>query len=202
MLRKIIFFAVLFLLLTFTVSFCPVVTQWDRSLLLFVQKYLSFLPVWLPMLPDCILYTAMLIIPLLGFGIYFIKNRLWKDLIILYSVPLITFILNCILKPLIRRPRPPLELHITDIHPDSFSYVSSHSLVTMCLWGMVIWYLNEYCQNRFLKSLLISVSILWILFVGLSRVWIGVHNPTDVLGAYLLGLCLLSIYIFIEKYSL
>lgn len=195
MLRKIIFFAVLFLLLTFAVSFCPVVTQWDRSLLLFVQKYLSFLPVWLPMLPDCILYTAMLIIPLLGFGIYFIKNRLWKDLIILYSVPLITFILNCILKPLIRRSRPPLELHITDIHPDSFSYVSSHSLVTMCLWGMVIWYLNEYCQNRFLKSLLISVSILWILFVGLSRVWIGVHNPTDVLGAYLLGVTLLCVYI-------
>ena len=85
MLRKIIFFAVLFLLLTFAVSFCPVVTQWDRSLILFVQNHLSFLPSWLPMLPDCILYMVMIIIPLLGFGIYFIKKRLWKDLIILYS---------------------------------------------------------------------------------------------------------------------
>ena len=195
MLRKIIFFAVLFLLLTFAVSFCPVVTQWDRSLILFVQNHLSFLPSWLPMLPDCILYMVMIIIPLLGFGIYFIKKRLWKDLIILYSVPLITFLLNCILKPLIHRARPPFEFQITNIHPDSFSYVSSHSLVTICLWGMVIFYLNKYCQNRFLKSLLIPVAVLWILFVGLSRVWIGVHNPTDVLGAYLLGLTLLCVYI-------
>ena len=195
MLRKIIFFAVLFLLLTFAVSFCPVVTQWDRSLILFVQNHLSFLPSWLPMLPDCILYMVMIIIPLLGFGIYFIKKRLWKDLIILYSVPLITFLLNCILKPLIHRARPPFEFQITDIHPDSFSYVSSHSLVTICLWGMVIFYLNKYCKNRILKILLISVSVLWILFVGLSRVWIGVHNPTDVLGAYLLGVTLLCVYI-------
>ncbi len=195
MLRKIIFFAVLFLLLTFAVSFCPVVTQWDRSLILFVQNHLSFLPSWLPMLPDCILYMVMIIIPLLGFGIYFIKKRLWKDLIILYSVPLITFLLNCILKPLIHRARPPFEFQITNIHPDSFSYVSSHSLVTICLWGMVIFYLNKYCKNRILKILLISVSVLWILFVGLSRVWIGVHNPTDVLGAYLLGVTLLCVYI-------
>ena len=195
MLRKIIFFAVLFLLLTFAVSFCPVVTQWDRSLILFVQNHLSFLPSWLPMLPDCILYMVMIIIPLLGFGIYFIKKRLWKDLILFCSVPLVTFLLNCILKPLIRRPRPPFEFQITDIHPDSFSYVSSHSLVTICLWGMVIFYLNKYCQNRFFKSLLISVAVLWILFVGLSRVWIGVHNQTDVLGAYLLGVTLLCVYI-------
>ena len=195
MLRKIIFFAVLFLLLTFAVSFCPVVTQWDRSLILFVQNHLSFLPSWMPMLPDCILYMVMIIIPLLGFGIYFIKKCLWKDLIIFCSVPLVTFLLNCILKPLIHRVRPPLEFQITDIHPDSFSYVSSHSLVTICLWGMVIFYLNKYCQNRFLKSLLIPVAVLWILFVGLSRVWIGVHNPTDVLGAYLLGLTLLCVYI-------
>ena len=195
MLRKIIFFAVLFLLLTFAVSFCPVVTQWDRSLILFVQNHLSFLPSWMPMLPDCILYMVMIIIPLLGFGIYFIKKCLWKDLIIFCSVPLVTFLLNCILKPLIHRVRPPLEFQITDIHPDSFSYVSSHSLVTICLWGMVIFYLNKYCQNRFLKSLLIPVAVLWILFVGLSRVWIGVHNPTDVLGAYLLGVTLLCVYI-------
>ena len=195
MLRKIIFFAVLFLLLTFAVSFCPVVTQWDRSLILFVQNHLSFLPLWLPMLPDCILYMVMIIIPLLGFGIYFIKKCLWKDLIIFCSVPLVTFLLNCILKPLIHRVRPPLEFQITDIHPDSFSYVSSHSLVTICLWGLVLFYLNKYCKNRVLKILLISVSVLWILFVGLSRVWIGVHNPTDVLGAYLLGLTLLCVYI-------
>lgn len=198
MLRKIIILAAIFLLLTSLIIFCPVVTQWDRSLIMFVQNHLSFLPLWIPMLPDCILYSIMIVIPSAGFGIFFIKNRLWKDLILLSSVPLVTFLLNCILKPLIHRSRPPLEYQITSIHPDSFSYVSSHSLVTICLWGMVIFYLNKYCTNRVLKIVVISVSTLWILFVGLSRVWLGVHNPTDVIGAYVLGLTLINIYLNIR----
>ena len=199
MLRKIIILAAIFILLTFLIIFCPVVTQWDRSLIIFVQNHLSFLPLWVPMLPDCILYSAMIIVPIAGFGIFFIKKRLRKDLILFCSVPLVTFLLNCILKPLVHRSRPPMEYQITSIHPDSFSYVSSHSLVTICLWGMVIFYLNKYCKNRVLKIAGISVAILWILFVGLSRIWLGVHNPTDVLGAYVLGLVLVTVYIYIEK---
>lgn len=198
MLRKIIILAAIFLLLTSLIIFCPVVTQWDRSLIMFVQNHLSFLPLWIPMLPDCILYSIMILIPIAGFGIFFIKNRLWKDLILFSSVPLVTFLLNCILKPLIHRSRPPMEYQITSIHPDSFSYVSSHSLVTICLWGMVIFYLNKYCTNRVLKIVVISVSTLWILFVGLSRVWLGVHNPTDVVGAYVFGLTLINIYLNIR----
>ncbi len=198
MLRKIIILAAIFLLLTSLIIFCPVVTQWDRSLIMCVQNHLSFLPLWIPMLPDCILYSIMILIPIAGFGIFFIKNRLWKDLILFSSVPLVTFLLNCILKSLVYRARPPLEYQITSIHPDSFSYVSSHSLVTICLWGMVIFYLNKYCTNRVLKIVVISVSTLWILFVGLSRVWLGVHNPTDVIGAYVLGLTLINIYLNIR----
>ena len=120
---------------------------------------------------------------------------MWKDLIFLFSIPLITFLLNCIIKPLIKRPRPPIELQITGIHPDSYSYVSSHSLVTFCLWGMVIFYLYKYSKNQTFKISGTMIALIWILFVGLSRVWLGVHNPTDVLGAYILGLFLLSIYV-------
>lgn len=147
------------------------------------------------MLPDCILYTTMIVLPLVGFGIFFVKKRLWIDLICIYSIPLITFLLNCIIKPIIKRERPPIELQITTIHPDSFSYVSSHSLVTICLWGMVIWYLYKYCTNKKFQILGYSISILWIIFVGFSRIWLGVHNPTDILGAYILGAILLCLYV-------
>lgn len=189
--------ALVFVILCVLITSCSVVTQWDRSFIIFIQEQLAFLPNWIPMLPDCVLYTAMIILPL-GLGVvFFFKKRLWADLICFLSIPLVTFLLNCILKPLIHRSRPPLELQITSIHPDSFSFVSSHSLVTICLWGMVIFYLIQYCRNKFLKIFGISVSILWILFVGLSRVWIGVHNPTDVLGAYILGILLLSFYILL-----
>lgn len=192
--KKIFSLLILFIILTVLIISCPIITEWDRSIIILIQQKLSFLPLWLPMLPDCILYTAMIILPLVGFGVFFVKKRFWKDLILFYSVPLVTFLLNCVIKPIIHRSRPPLELQISEIHPESFSYVSSHSLVTMCLWGMVIFYLNKYCKNRILKNVGVIIAILWILFVGLSRIWLGVHNPTDVLGAYILGVFLLCIF--------
>ena len=192
--KKIFSLLILFIILTVLIITCPIITEWDRCIIILIQQKLSFLPLWLPMLPDCILYTAMIILPLVGFGVFFVKKRFWKDLILFYSVPLVTFLLNCVIKPIIHRSRPPLELQISEIHPESFSYVSSHSLVTICLWGMVIFYLNKYCKNRILKNVGVIIAILWILFVGLSRIWLGVHNPTDVLGAYILGVFLLCIF--------
>lgn len=192
--KKIFSLLILFIILTVLIISCPIITEWDRSIIILIQQKLSFLPLWLPMLPDCILYTAMIILPLVGFGVFFVKKRFWKDLILFYSVPLVTFLLNCVIKPIIHRSRPPLELQISEIHPESFSYVSSHSLVTICLWGMVIFYLNKYCKNQILKNVGVIIAILWILFVGLSRIWLGVHNPTDVLGAYILGVFLLCIF--------
>ena len=169
---------ILFIILTVLIISCPIITQWDRSIIIFVQQKLSFLPLWIPMLPDYILYTTMIALPLVGFGIFFVKKRLWVDLICIYSIPLITFLLNCIIKPIIKRERPP-----------------SHSLVTICLWGMVIWYLYKYCTNKKFQILGYSISILWIIFVGFSRIWLGVHNPTDILGAYILGAILLCLYV-------
>ena len=193
--KKVIILSFLFILLVILINFCPVVSQWDKSFIMVIQKKLAFLPLWLPMLPDCILYTAMIVIPLFGFSVFFIKKRLYWNLLLIYSVPLVTFLINCIIKPIIKRPRPSLELQITTIHPDSFSFVSSHSLVTICLWSMVIFYLYKYCENKIFRNIGIIISIIWILFVGLSRIWIGVHNPTDVLGAYILGLLLIYLYI-------
>lgn len=196
--KKIFSLLILFIILTVLIITCPIITEWDRCIIILIQQKLSFLPLWLPMLPDCILYTAMIILPLVGFGVFFVKKRFWKDLILFYSVPLVTFLLNCVIKPIIHRSRPPLELQISEIHPESFSYVSSHSLVTICLWGMVIFYLNKYCKNQILKNVGVIIAILWILFVGLSRIWLGVHNPTDVLGAYILGFILLNLYVLIS----
>ena len=197
--KKSIILFLVFLIYTFFIITCPAITEWDKGLISFIQSKLSILPLWIPVLPDCILYTIMIIIPFLIFGIYFYKKRKYMDMVFLASIPLDAFILNIILKHLVHRVRPLQEFQLI-IHPHSFSYVSSHSLVTACLWGLVIFYIIKYCKNNILKYLGITISTLWILFVGLSRVWIGVHYPTDVLGAYLLASCILLLYFhFINK---
>lgn len=191
--RKSLLLLAIFIIFSIIVKSCPIIDLWDKAFILHLQGGLKNLPLWIPLLPDCKLYSIMIALPLIVGSILFFKKREYKSIVFLCSIPIVTFLLNCIIKPLVHRPRPPFEMQLA-IHPHSFSYVSSHSLVTMCLWGMVIYFISKYCKNKALKVLGIMISILWILFVGVSRVWLGVHNPTDVIGAYLLGVFLLSIY--------
>ena len=192
--KKSLLLIAIFIIFSFTLVSCPIIDLWDKAFILHLQSVLKNLPLWIPLLPDCKLYSIMIALPLIVGSICFFKKREYKSIIFLCSIPLVTFLLNCIIKPLVHRARPPFEMQLA-IHPQSFSYVSSHSLVTLCLWGMVIYFISKYCKNKALKVLGIMISILWILFVGISRIWLGVHNPTDVIGAYLLGVFLLSIYI-------
>ena len=191
--KKTILLTITFIIYTIIIKTCPSVTLWDRSVVSFVQAKLSKIPLYIPLLPDCKLYSLMIAIPLLAGSVYFLRKKQWLKAGFICSIPLVTFLLNCIIKPLMQRPRPPFELQQA-IHPDSFSYVSSHSLVTMALYGMIIYYFYKYCLNKQVKYIVIVISIAWILFVGLSRVWLGVHYPTDVVGAYLLGFILCTIY--------
>ena len=191
--KKTLLLFAIFIIFSIIVETCPIIDLWDKAFILNLQELLKGVPLRIPLLPDCKLYSAMIILQLIFGSIWFFKRKEYKSIFFLCSIPLVTFLLNCVIKPLVHRARPPYEIQLA-IHPHSYSYVSSHSLVTLCLWGMVIYYIHKYCKNKALKIIGITISILWILFVGVSRVWLGVHNPTDVIGAYLLGLFLLSIY--------
>lgn len=191
--RKSLLLLAIFIIFSIIVKSCPIINLWDKAFILHLQGVLKNLPLWIPLLPDCKLYSIMIALPLIVESIWFFKKKEYKSIIFLCSIPLLTFLLNCIIKPLVLRARPPFEMQLA-IHPQSFSYVSSHSLVTLCLWGMVIYFIHKYCKNKVWLFVGIILSIIWILFVGISRIWLGVHNPTDVIGAYLLGVFLLSIY--------
>jgi len=191
--KKTILLVLTFIVYTIFIKTCPIVTLWDKSIIVALQDTLQSLPLFLPLLPDCKLYSLMIAIPLIAGTVYFLKKKDWLKAIFICSIPLVTFLLNCIIKPIVHRSRPPFELQQV-IHPHSFSYVSSHSLVTLTLYGMIIYYFYKYCPNNAIKYSIIALSALWIIFVGLSRIWLGVHYPTDVLGAYILGFILCAIY--------
>ncbi len=192
--KKTVILLLVFIIYTLVVKLCPIITTWDKVFIVELQSLLKDLPLIIPMLPDCKLYSVMIAIPLIVGGVYFFKQKKYLNILFLASIPLVTFLLNCIIKPLMHRMRPPYELQLL-IHPHSYSYVSSHSLVTFCLWSIVIYLVNKHCTNKAIKITITTLSILWILFVGFSRVWLGVHHLTDVLAAYLLGYILVTFYI-------
>ena len=194
---------ILFIIFSVVINTYPAITLWDRELIVGIQSLLKEVPQWIPTAFDGILYATMIVVPLLiAFG-YFIAKKMYFDIAFLGAVPLITYGFSSILKHIVERPRPPIELHLS-VHPGGFSYVSSHTVISFCLWGMIIYYLVNCCENKVLRILGIAYASIWMVLIGFSRSWLGVHNPSDVLAAYLLGIVLLIIYIntrkFFEKY--
>lgn len=190
----------IFILFSVVINTYPAITLWDRALIAHIQNLLKDVPACIPTAFDGMLYTIMIVIPLLFAFAYFIIKKKFFDIAFLGAVPLITYGFSSILKYLVERPRPPIELHLS-VHPGGFSYVSNHTVISFCLWGMVIYYLINYCENKFWRNTGITIASLWMAMVGFSRVWLGVHNPTDVLAGYFLGAILLIVYIRVREFT-
>ena len=97
----------------------------------------------------------------------------------------ITVIINNILKYSIRRPRPS---HIRLIKQGGYSYPSGHAMISIAVYGLLIYFICHKSWNRWLKVSLIVLLTLLIISIGISRIYVGVHYPSDIIGGYLLAL--------------
>ena len=88
------------------------------------------------------------------------------------------------IKNIVQRPRPSL-VHL--VNADGFSFPSGHSLGSFLIFGTIMLILIHHVQSPLLKWVVAIVIGLIILFVGLSRIYVGVHYPSDVLGGFLLA---------------
>lgn len=105
-----------------------------------------------------------------------------------------------IMKYIFQRPRPDLALRL--IEQGGYSFPSGHSMNCLVSYGILIYLLLRYCENRKLAKIL-SVGLgLLIVLIGFSRVYVGVHFPTDIIGGWSLGIAVLvaTIYGF-EKFD-
>ena len=105
---------------------------------------------------------------------------------------------NVIIKNIIGRDRPNGINIITEAGK---SFPSGHSAVSMVVYGYLIYLTYNYVNNKKIKYLLISILSILILVVGLTRIYLGVHYTSDVLGGYLLGIVYLLLFTYIcDKY--
>lgn len=114
---------------------------------------------------------------------------------LLGSSMIITLMINQGIKYLIQRPRPPLEERL--ISQSGYSYPSGHSMMAMCLYGVLIYLAVTRLKNKKLKVLVTLLLSIIIILIGISRIYVRVHYPSDVLGAYLITLLILIINITI-----
>jgi undecaprenyl-diphosphatase len=120
----------------------------------------------------------------------FIKNKK-IGLSIISNIVIIT-VLNQLLKRILQRPRP-TEFRI--VEETGYSFPSGHSMVSMAFYGYLIYLIYRYIKNKYVKWTLITILSILICLIGISRIYLGVHYTSDVLGGFLLSISYLVVYI-------
>lgn len=134
--------------------------------------------------------SAVFLIALTIILIIVIKNKK-IGLSIFLNLSFVT-ILNQLLKRILQRPRPN-EFRI--IEETGYSFPSGHSMVSMAFYGYLIYLIYKYVKNKYIKWGLITLLSILIVSIGTSRIYLGVHYTSDVLGGFLIAVSYLIIYI-------
>jgi undecaprenyl-diphosphatase len=121
------------------------------------------------------------------------------ELILFLGVVAGEAILNVVLKTLFHRARP--ELHRL-AEATGYSFPSGHSMTAFAFYGIVAFLLWRHLRTSFGRTLLIIFSIVMTLLIGISRIYLGVHYPSDVLGGYLASGFWLTVSIWVfQRYK-
>ena len=119
-----------------------------------------------------------------------VKNK--KISLSIFSNLVIITGLNQLLKRILQRPRP-TEFRI--VEETGYSFPSGHSMVSMAFYGYLIYLIYKYVENKYIKWILIVLLSCLIVGIGTSRIYLGVHYTSDVLGGFLISISYLVIYI-------
>lgn len=120
---------------------------------------------------------------------FFFKFRNWEFILQLMAVVILAGLSNMVLKEVIERPRPTID-HLVMV--ESLSYPSGHSMSAMAFYGFLTYLLFHIKMRKRLRAFLSILFVSLIGLIGLSRIYLGVHFPSDVLGGFIAGLIWLA----------
>ena len=108
-------------------------------------------------------------------------------------------LVNIPLKLAVSRPRPSADLvHILS-HEQDNGFPSGHAFFAIVILGLLAYFAFINLKNRTLRMVVLAGLIALILLIGTSRVYLGVHWPSDVIGGYLIGGVFLTALIWFHQ---
>lgn len=125
-----------------------------------------------------------IILILLSLVILLICKDKKMGLIIIINL-LVSILLNIIFKGIIQRDRPLEDFLITE---SGYSFPSGHSMVSMAYYGLIIYFIYKKIKDKRVRNILMILIGLLILAIGFSRIYLGVHFASDVIGGFLISI--------------
>lgn len=93
-------------------------------------------------------------------------------------------VLSFLLKTLFHRTRPDL---FRVVQETGYSFPSGHALATMCFYGMVAYLIMRIIDSWRGRLTVMTLAVILSVLIGISRIYLGVHYPTDVVAGYAAG---------------
>ena len=143
-----------------------------------IMQFITFFsdPIW------CILLSCLMIL--------FVKNKKISKAFLLNLI--LVFLLNYVLKILFSRNRP---ADINLIVETGFSFPSGHAMMSLGIYGFLIYLLLLSDKNKISKIIGTCFLILLIFLIGISRIYLGVHYATDVIAGFVISASYLLLFI-------
>ncbi|MBT2551528.1 phosphatase PAP2 family protein [Arthrobacter sp. ISL-5] len=125
-------------------------------------------------------------------------SRSWRPLILVGGAAAVSITATTVSKTLLGRVRPD---HIDAVPPFEFSpsFPSGHTLNTTVVIGVVVYLMCLQADRTWIRISVITAGAVFIIAMGLSRVFLGHHWMTDVIAAWLLGLAWLGMVILAHR---
>lgn len=135
---------------------------------------------WPGFVPQSIIITAVIILIIYILGLH------WEAVVALIAAVFSTAV-NLLAKDLVARARPQPDLVNVISTLKSYSFPSGHVMFYLCFFGFILFLAFSLLKPSVKRSLILVLFGSLIVLVGISRIYLGQHWPSDVLGAYLLG---------------
>lgn len=158
------------------------VSSFDHNIIRFVQSAeapgLTFLAKGLSLIGSSKMVIGISLLTMVFLYIV-LKHRL--ELILFLWVELGSQLLNTSMKIWFHRERPDFHRLIEEV---SYSFPSGHSMAAFSLYGVISYLLWRHLPRKRQRTILIICAVFMTLGIGLSRIYLGVHYPSDVIGGY------------------
>ncbi len=177
-------------------------TLFDKQLLLLDSEISQFLYSFrTPLLTQIMLFASflgadfILVISTIIVILFSWKKHRYES--VLFSIMLIFgVLLNVFLKQIFQRPRPTID-PLFDL--TTYSFPSGHAMNSLVFYLTLAYFTYHFTRSMKKAFIAMCIALVIIGLIGMSRIYLGVHYPTDVAAGYIAGLLWFVLVLFMER---